>query len=176
MPSITIEEYIQQRVDNQQDYYSMAAKKAKRNFQVLKAVEITLAALVPFLAASMGPGSMHYMKILVGAIGVTVTILSGMLMLFKFNENWVTYRGTAEALKSEKYYFLSHAGPYKGKHAKALFIERIERILGEENQKWQSYVMQQNDQESEAPLAEQPAPIAAEAEASLPPTTIPPNQ
>lgn len=37
-----------------------------------------------------------------------------MQQLFQFQQNWITYRATAEALKHEQFLFLSEAGPYAG--------------------------------------------------------------
>lgn len=148
---ITIEQYITERVDGQIDYYSQAASKAKKRYHAFKAIEITLAAAVPFLSALTTAGSLSYMKVLVGCVGVGVTIASGMLLLYKFHEIWANYRGTAESLRSEKYLFLSRSGPYRTRGANQFFIERIEGILGQQNQKWQSYISQNQEGEDGNP-------------------------
>jgi Protein of unknown function (DUF4231) len=150
---ITIEQYIAERLDTQIAYYSNAATAAKHKFQRTKVVEIILAASVPLFSALITQANADTLKIVVGVIGVSISILSGMLLLFKFDENWVTYRTTAEALKSEKYLFLTRSGTYKGKQASMLFIERVEQILDEEHSKWQSYVLQGNDNETEVDAA-----------------------
>ncbi len=146
---ISIEQYITDRVDHQYLYYSAAASKAKHRYYLIKAAEISLAATVPFLSALTTSSSLSYMKVLVGVIGVLVTAASGMLLLYKFHETWINFRSTAQALQSEKYLFLSRSGPYKRKAASAFFIERIETILGMENQKWQSYMAQEYPTEEE---------------------------
>lgn len=147
MKRITIEEYMEDRVNGQYDYLSNAAANAKRKYHILKALEICFAAAIPFLSAMMSPNSSWYMKVIVGFFGVAITFCSGMLMLFKYHENWVNFRGSAEALKSEKFLFLTRSGQYKSRNAEAMFMERIEIILGQENQKWQNYVVQTDDLE-----------------------------
>jgi hypothetical protein len=138
MQRLKIDQYIQERLDDQLKYYSKAANNAKRKYQNIKVAEIAFAAMIPFLSALITPDRM-YVKFIVGVLGVFVTLFSGMLMLYKYHEEWVNYRSTEEALKSEKYLFLAQSGPYKNGANAADFIERIESILGNENQKWQQY-------------------------------------
>lgn len=148
MQRLKIDQYIQERLDDQLNYYSKAASKAKKKYQNLKAAEIAFAALIPFLSALITPERM-YIKFLVGALGVFVTLFSGILMLYKYHENWVNYRSTEDALKSEKYLFLAQSGPYKNGASDAEFIEKIESILGNEHQKWQQYTSRKLGQQTE---------------------------
>jgi hypothetical protein len=150
MQRITIEHYIKDRLEDQENYYSQAATRSKKRFQKMKGVEIGLAAMVPFLSALINDGNAEWMKIIVGSIGVVITLLGGMLLLFKHQETWVTFRATAEALKSEKYLFLTRSGPYRGKGAQGLFIEKVEAILGDEHRRWQNFVIEQGDEEEES--------------------------
>ena len=48
-------------------------------------------------------------KIIIGIIGVSIALIAGIMNLYKFHENWVSYRTTAEILKHEKYLFLTGA-------------------------------------------------------------------
>jgi hypothetical protein len=159
VPKITIEQYITDRVDEQYRYYSAAASKAKHRYYLIKVVEISLAATVPFLSALTTSASLSYMKVMVGVIGVLITAASGMLLLYKFHETWINYRSTAQALLSEKYLFLSRSGLYKGKAASPLFIERIEMILGIENRKWESYMAQEQPTEEVQEPETKPEPL-----------------
>jgi hypothetical protein len=145
MQKITTEQYIQERWDGQYDYYRKASSRNKKKYQILKGVEIVLAALVPFLAALITDKNAEVMKIVVGIIGVGIALTSGMLMLFKYQENWVTYRTTMESLKSEKYLYLTRTGPYKNKEASNLFIEKVESILNDEHVKWQNFVNEKTE-------------------------------
>jgi hypothetical protein len=176
MQKITIEQYIQERLDDQFTYYTKAASRSKNRYQKLKALEIGLAALVPFLAALITDHNAEVMKIIVGGIGVGITLTGGMLMLFKYQENWVTYRTTAEALKSEKYLFLTRTGPYKSKGANALFIEKVENILGDEHQKWQNYVIEKGEDEDQMAQATVEAENAQASTPSAPEQPVNPGQ
>ena len=46
------------------------------------------------------------------------------------------YRSTAEALKHEKYLFLSSAGPYAAADRLRLLAERVEDLVSQEHAKW----------------------------------------
>jgi hypothetical protein len=48
----------------------------------------------------------------------------------------VQYRSTAEALKHEKYLFLSQAGPYTGPERLRVLAERVEGLVSQEHAKW----------------------------------------
>jgi Protein of unknown function (DUF4231) len=149
MQKITIEEYIADRLDGQLEYYSEAAAKAKRRYQGTKFAHIILAAAIPLLSTLITQNNANVMKLVVGLVGVAITILSGMLLLFRYHEIWVECRSTAEALRSEKYLLLTRTGPYSNKGAAAFFIERIESILGAEHTRWQNQALQVSGQAEE---------------------------
>src|SRR3712207_9488676 len=49
---------------------------------------------------------------------------------------WVLYRSTAEALKHEKFLFLSCAGPYATADRLRVLAERVEGLVSQEHAKW----------------------------------------
>jgi len=62
-----------------------------------------------------------------GALGATIALLEGLQQLNQYHNNWIAYRSTAEALKHEKFMFLSKAGVYAAaSNATALLAENIE--------------------------------------------------
>ncbi|MCV0384718.1 MAG: hypothetical protein K5799_14950 [Erythrobacter sp.] len=46
------------------------------------------------------------------------------------------YRSAAEALKHERFLFLSEAGPYGGARRHMVLAERIEGLVSQEHAKW----------------------------------------
>jgi hypothetical protein len=59
--------------------------------------------------------------------------------LFQFQQNWTGYRATAEALKHEKFLYLSHASPYAdGSRRGAILAERVEGLVSQEHAAWSS--------------------------------------
>lgn len=93
------------------------------------------------------------------AIAVTATLSAALVGIhhvidhFRFYENWVRYRGTAEKLKTEAELYLNHCAPYnKGsaKENKQRFANRVERITKAELANWENLL-----EESHKPFKEE---------------------
>ena len=56
--------------------------------------------------------------------------------LYQLQENWITYRSTAEALKRERYLYLAKAGPYAEGDRHKQLAERLEVLISREHAKW----------------------------------------
>jgi Protein of unknown function (DUF4231) len=65
-----------------------------------------------------------------------IVVLEGAQHLYQFQEHWITYRSTAEALKHERYLYLARAGPYVGENRNRQLAERIEGLTSQEHAKW----------------------------------------
>lgn len=96
----------------------------------LKVVEIVVAAAIPVVAGMGGPA------LLTAALGAAVVVLEAVQQLYQWQTNWVLYRPTAEALKHEKYLFLSCAGPYASPDRLRVLAERVEGLVSQEHAKW----------------------------------------
>lgn len=131
-----------QRLEDQIQWYDSRSNKDQQKFKVLKTIVIVAAALIPFLsglnlkAQWLGIEITHW---IVGGLGVLVTVIEGLQQLYQYQANWIAYRSTCEALKHEKFLFLSAAGPYAAAAAPhALLAERIESLVSQEHAKWAS--------------------------------------
>jgi hypothetical protein len=124
------------RLENQARWYGSRSKRAQRLYKWIKGIEIVAAALIPFFSGLKFP---HF-ALVVGAQGVLITVLEGILQLNQYQQVWTMYRATSEALTHEKYLFLALAGPYAaaGANPPVLLAERIETIMSQENTKWVS--------------------------------------
>ena len=89
-----------------------------------------IAATVPVLAGLSAPAA------LTAAFAAVVVIVESLQQLNQWQPNWVLYRGTAEALKHEKYLYLSAAGPYIGPDRDRVLAERVEGLVSQEHAKW----------------------------------------
>ncbi len=76
------------------------------------------------------------MKVVVGILGIVVTIVAGIVTLYRFQELWIEYRTTAESLKHEKYLFATRIAPYDIDEPFPLLVERIEGLISKEHTKW----------------------------------------
>lgn len=131
---------IMDRLEDQIAYYGAKSSKCQRYYKRIKLIEIIAAALIPFVVGAHVP----YAAWIAGGLGVLITILEGVLQLYQFQQIWVAYRATAEAMKHEKYIYLAKAGDYaKATDPYALLAERVEALGSQENSKWASLVQQQ---------------------------------
>ena len=132
------EQYIANRVDDQQEWYSRKSGVNKKYHIWSKGLIIGLSALIPLGAGFMSMGNKEeYMKFGIALLGTIVAILSGISAMMKFHEKWMMYRSTSEALLHEKYIFLTATGPYyQHEEPFQLFVQRVESLLGDEHGNW----------------------------------------
>jgi hypothetical protein len=124
---------IMERLEDQLAWYDRKSMVNQRMYRRIKVLEIVAAATIPFLA-SLG---LPHIIIVTGGLGVLITVLEGLLHLNQYQQNWINYRSTCEALKHEKYTFLGKASPYANvSDPHALLAERIESLVSQEHAKW----------------------------------------
>ncbi len=123
------------RLDDQIRWYSREAGACQRFYTRAKVLEIVIAAFIPLgsvIKLAEGP-------VIIGSLGVVITVIEGILHLNQYQQKWISFRGTAEALKHEKYLYLASAGPYaNAANAPAVLAERIEALMSQENVQWAS--------------------------------------
>jgi len=137
-------QYIEERVDYQIDWYDRKSSTAKKAFKIFRGMEIIAAGAIP-LFAGFGNGT-HCSVLVIGVLGAIVAMLASFLSLFQFQENWIEYRTTCESLKHEKYLFLTNAEPYNSEAPYDLFVQRIESLISKENSSWSQYTRAGADQ------------------------------
>ena len=131
---------ILERLEDQIAWYDRKSMTNQRYFKRIKMVEITAAAIIPFMSAFSLPRIMW----VTGGLGVLITVLEGMLHLNQYQQNWIAYRSTCESLKHEKYVYLGKASPYASAvDPHALLAERIESLVSQEHAKWASVQQQE---------------------------------
>jgi hypothetical protein len=122
-----------QRLEDQITWYSGKSRSARTTYKRLKVVEIFAAAMIPFLAGLKFPN----VAMATGGLGVLVTVIEGLIHLNQYQQNWTSYRATAEALKHEKFTYLAKAGSYaSATDAHALLAERVESLVSQEGAHW----------------------------------------
>ena len=132
------EEYINDRLDDQINWYSNRSKTNQTWFKRVRLVEITAAAIIPFLAG-IGP-IIPYYQLIIGVLGVIIAVSAGLSSLYKFHENWIEYRTTSETLKHEKYLYLARCSPYDSEDAFCRLVQRVESLISKENSQWSRHV------------------------------------
>lgn len=134
-----IQEYLSARVDNQAEWFSNKSQSNQRAFKRLRVAEVVFAAAIPLLVGHITNGDTA-LKIAVGVLGAAIAVISGLLAIYKYQENWIHYRSVSEALKREKFLFLTKTSPYEKSDPDGLFVKTIETILSKENNGWASNV------------------------------------
>ena len=149
MDQTTFSKYVEDRYVDQVNWYDGKARENQTKYRRLQWVLIILAAMTPALIELdlnelIGKGFGHLATVTAGV----VAILTAAMKTFKYQENWINYRTTCEALRREKYYLDGAIGEYKNTANKeALFIERAEGLMARENTLWIS--TQKSDSKSE---------------------------
>jgi len=128
-------EYIENRLDDQIDWYDRKSQWNQKIYKRLRVFEFTAAASIPFLAgySAINPDLINFS---VGLLGLTIAVVTAVVTLYKFQENWVEYRTTCESMKHEKHLFMTNVTPYDGENPFSLFVQRIESLISRENTSW----------------------------------------
>lgn len=140
--NIAEKEYIQERLDDQINWYDNKSIRSQKLYKRCKKLVIILSASIPFFV-----GFITELKIwatVVSAIGVIITFIEGWLGLSKYHENWIEYRSICEILKHEKYMYLTKTGVYDTEEPFKLLVERVESIISKENVNWANLNNNQN--------------------------------
>jgi hypothetical protein len=136
-----------ERLEDQIDWYDRKSIGAQRWFKRLKVGQLVFAALIPVLAAAEVDAPV------LAALGAAVVVAEGSQQLFQWQQNWITYRATCEALKHEKFMYLAAAGPYAGAaRRQALLAERVEGLVSQEHARWTASQEQRSSAEAAPPL------------------------
>jgi len=138
------------RIEEQINWYDTKSGNYQKKYKRIKLLEIVAAAFIPFFSALhfsdpnlLFPFTNVRFATVVGTVtallGVLITILEGVLQLQQYQQNWITYRATCEALKREKFAYIAGAGVYAtAANPHVLLTERAETIGSQENTKWAS--------------------------------------
>jgi hypothetical protein len=124
-----------ERLDDQISWYDIKSQRAQKWFKALKIIQLVAAGAIP-LVAVFGIGAPEKVT---STLGLVILVVEGAQQLNQYQNNWISYRSTCEALRHEKYLFLAGAGPYaKLEQPLALLAERIEGLISQEHAKWVS--------------------------------------
>lgn len=144
MPAMDRDTYLSSRVDDQLSWLSRASKASKRGFLRLRIFEILLGTSITIFSPyairlAWGPFA-------IALAGGGIALTGSLLALNRSQENWVRYRSLGEALKREKYLFLTGAPPYDDEEkAFASFVTAAEALMIEERAGWARQISQVAD-------------------------------
>ena len=132
--------YIENRINEQINFYEKKAKLNKNCYYTSKLLEICFGAVIPVISGFFVDKC--WSSITIAILGVLIAISASINGVFKFQEKWIYYRITIEQLKREMCLFLSKSGVYSEKDTTSifnLFVENCECIISSENTAWKEY-------------------------------------
>jgi hypothetical protein len=126
--------YIETRLQEQIDWYERRSAWNQSRYKWLRMTEFSCAALIPLLT---GMGENYPAgRWLIGILGVAIAVSAAASSVFKFHENWIQYRTTAEQLKHQKFLFLTGTPPYDDPDKFGSLVQRVENLISKENSSW----------------------------------------
>ena len=136
---MTAQEYLTDRVNDQIEWYDKKSQFNQKRFKSIRVLNIILSVSIPFLTALMNDdkNTSHVLKIVIGFIGALIAVSEAILNLYKYHENWIQYRNTAESLRHHRYLFETKTGIYANEtNAFAALVDNIENLISKENTSW----------------------------------------
>jgi len=133
------EEYLKKRLNDQIAWYDQKSVCNQKWFKRLQVFQLAAAASIPVLVNYVTDSS-GWIRLLVAFLGASIAIISGIIALYKLQENWLEYRTTCESLRHEKYLYLTKTEPYNTDDPLALLVNRIETLISKENTNWAQYM------------------------------------
>ncbi len=130
-------DYMSDRYEGQIVWYDNKAGINRQMYRWLQGVILVFAGITPVLievTPSLLIFGIFHWATLTAAV---VAILTAALKIFKFQENWISYRTTCDALQKEKYFYAAEADAYRNSDDRdVLFVERVENLIAQENTMW----------------------------------------
>lgn len=165
---MTAEEYIEQRLDDQINWYerkSSFCQKKHKMWQVIKIMAALFITILSLWATSEvsfkdaydvvlenlninNNGPLITVSHVIGVLGSFIVFIESFVKIFDYEKLWIQYRSTAENLKREKLMFQTKSKPYHTKEAFMLLVHRCEAIMQAEVQGWLEVVSEKEDNQS----------------------------
>ena len=122
----------------------------------MKTSPVVLVAATPITTNGIRrpPIALIHVRNLIVAVPVVVAVIAGLLSLYRFQENWTEYRASAEALRQERFLYLTRTAPYAGDNAFTLLVGRVEDLLRSERSGWAEAMRAADEDEKDAPSAQ----------------------
>jgi hypothetical protein len=133
--SEALQQYLQERVEQQRQWFAKRASDNKSLFMNNQRAIIVLGAITPIMALLLPLFDVQdkHITALAAVFSAGISILAGFDKLGSYQTNWYSYRMSEELLKKEQSFFQHRAGVYAEMDEQAererLFVERVEHII-----------------------------------------------
>lgn len=133
------EEYLKKRLDDQINWYDQKSIWNQKWFKRLQVFQLIAAASIPIFVSYVTDSS-GWLRLVVAVLGASIAIVSGIIGLYKLQENWLEYRTTCESLRHEQFLYLTKTDPYNIETPFPLLVNRVETLISKENTNWAQYM------------------------------------
>jgi hypothetical protein len=128
--------YVKSRYEREVAWYNRKANWNHHAYDICQWTAIILAALTPMLIVV----EEIWTKWLAVGVAILVAISTGALRAFKYHENWINYRTTAETLRKEIHFYRADIQGYENvenvEDKNSLFVQRVESLISREHTLW----------------------------------------
>ncbi|MBD5169662.1 MAG: DUF4231 domain-containing protein [Oscillibacter sp.] len=123
------------------DWYHKKAQHNRRCYNVFRTISTLLLCLITLLSALNFDWAKETVPLGITIISISITLINSRMDHFRYYENWLRYRGTAEKLKREMMLYISRSGDYQPpdpEEPRTLFVKKIEDIAADEFSAWEN--------------------------------------
>jgi len=138
MEQSKFEEFKKERYQKEITWYDKKAISNQKTYKSLQWILIIFSSITPILIAiDFGLTEHSNLKWIAVITAVIVAISASALRIFKFYDNWISYRNICETLKKEIHLYEAGIDEYSSSNDKeALFVQRVESLISRENSLW----------------------------------------
>ena len=129
------QEYLDGRYTQALRFYDCRARLNKLGYRVCSIYIIVASASLSPLIVTDDP----LFKSVAGVFSATIVVVTALMSHFQFQENWLSYRSSWDALRREPHLHSARLGDYgTAIDRNALLVERVETLLSREGAEWLS--------------------------------------
>ena len=142
MNETEFDDFIKNRYNKMISWYDKKALSNKKYYYFFQSLLIILSTLTPSLILFDFYTAVYdyYLKVFTVVVAIGVSILASLLRIFKFHDNWTTYRNICEVLRKEINFLNAEIHHYKNcDNKQALFVDKVESLISNEHNLWKIY-------------------------------------
>lgn len=145
-----INNYIENRLLAQIRWYSEKSQKCQINYKNLSVCSCILSTCLPFFIMLSEENYTLFIRLIIAALGGSVTIISFILSITNDKELWVKYRSSCELLKSLLHEYYTNSGRFSYCNTEEekfqYLVDDSESLLTEEFKSWATMQKDQHPQ------------------------------
>ena len=140
-----IDNYIEQRVLAQIEWYDGKSAKSQKEYKRLTIISLIFGACIPILTLLLDYGLA--VKIIISSLSAASSVLTSIIMLQGYKDLWVKYRTNCETLKSTLHRYKTRTGEFCFENDKSnfdLLVSICENHMLNEFQSWEQFYSSSN--------------------------------